>query len=143
MAKLHNEWLICLPARVMPTVWEGIIPTRFDSRKYIVTSRLLTAALLLSAIFSAPVLAAGDPAAGATKGYTCTGCHGIPGYKNTYPMYNVPKLAGQSAEYLVAALSAYKAGERDHSTMNLQAESLTDQDIEDIAVWLESLGESK
>jgi len=82
--------------------------------------------------------ASGDPAAGKVKGYTCTGCHGIPGYKNSYPMYKVPKIGGQSSTYLITALTAYKTGERLHPTMMLQAESLNRIDISDIASWLTS-----
>ena len=33
-------------------------------------------------------------------------------------------------------MKAFKSGERQHKTMNLQAEALSDQDIEDIAVYL-------
>ena len=94
---------------------------------------LLTLLLLLVSINS---FAAGDYNAGKIKAYTCTGCHGIAGYKNTYPTYHVPRIGGQNAEYLVIALKAFKSGERDHKTMNLQAEALSEQDIEDIAVYL-------
>ena len=48
--------------------------------------------------------AAGDVAAGKVKAYTCTGCHGIPGYNNVYPTYKVPKIGGQNYEYLTVAL---------------------------------------
>ena len=58
------------------------------------------------------------------------------GYKNTYPTYNVPHIGGQNMEYLVIALQAFKSGERTHKNMSLQAESLSDQDIDDIAVYL-------
>lgn len=98
----------------------------------------LTAILFSLTCLSAPAFAAGDPAAGKVKAYTCTGCHGIPGYKNTYPTYNVPKLAGQNAAYIVAALKAYKDDTREHGTMNLHAEGLSTQDMEDIAAWFES-----
>ena len=33
-------------------------------------------------------------------------------------------------------MKAFKSGERQHKTMNLQAEALSNQDIEDIAVYL-------
>jgi cytochrome c553 len=85
-------------------------------------------------------MGAGDAAAGKTKGYTCTGCHGIPGYNNVYPTYKVPKIGGQNYDYLVAALTAYKAGDRIHGTMNSQTQSLSGSDIEDIAAWFASLG---
>jgi cytochrome c553 len=82
-------------------------------------------------------LVAGDPAAGQKKFYTCYGCHGIENYKNAYPDYSVPKLRHQSAEYIVAALQEYRAGERPHPTMHAQAWSLSDQDIADIAAYLQ------
>ncbi len=39
-------------------------------------------------------------------------------------------------EYLVIALQAFKSGQRKHKNMTLQVEALSDQDIEDIAVYL-------
>ena len=75
--------------------------------------------------------AAGNAEAGKKRAYTCTGCHGIPGYKNTYPMYSVPRIAGQSETYLVNALNAYKKGERKHPTMHAMAQTLSEQDIAD------------
>ena len=69
------------------------------------------------------------PAAGKLKVYTCAGCHGIPGWKNPYPNYHVPRIGGQNYDYLVAALTEYKKGERAHPTMRAQGESLSEQDI--------------
>ncbi len=95
------------------------------------------------ALLAAPhgVQAEGDPAAGKRKAYTCLGCHGIPDYKNVYPTYHVPKLAGQSAEYIVLALKAYTSGERPHSTMHAQAATLSEQDKLDIAAYFASQGQ--
>lgn len=67
---------------------------------------------------------------------TCLGCHGIPSYKNAYPTYSVPKLAGQHPQYLANALKAYKSGERGHATMNAQAVALSDRDIAEVAAHL-------
>jgi len=91
---------------------------------------------LLLCLVSINAYATGDYEAGKIKAYTCTGCHGIVDYKNTYPTYHVPRIGGQTMEYLVIALKGFKSGERKHSTMNLQAEALSEQDIEDIAVYL-------
>ncbi len=91
---------------------------------------------LLLSLVSINAIAAGDYKAGKIKAYTCSGCHGIVGYNNTYPTYHVPRIGGQNKEYLVIALQGFKSGERQHKTMNLQAEALSDQDIEDIAVYL-------
>ena len=88
---------------------------------------------------AAPAVVAGDAAAGRQLVYTCRGCHGIPGYKNAYPNYHVPKIAGQSSAYLANALTEYKKGTRKHPTMQAQAQSFSDQDIADIAAYLSSL----
>ena len=99
----------------------------------------LLAALLLSTAL--PCLAAekGDAAAGKLLAYTCAGCHGITGWKNAYPNYHVPRIGGQNYDYLVAALTEYKKGERAHPTMRAQGESLSEQDIRNIATYLSSL----
>ena len=81
--------------------------------------------------------AAGDPAAGEKKFYTCYGCHGLPNYRNAYPDYSVPMLRHQNAAYITAALQEYRSGERPHPTMHAQAASLSDQDIADIAAYLQ------
>src|SRR6186997_2096652 len=93
----------------------------------------------LSASFTAQAQTpapAGDAKRGHELAYTCQGCHSIPNYKNVYPTYSVPKLHGQRPEYLVAALKAYKSGERSHGTMHSQASSLNEQDMADVAVYL-------
>jgi len=79
---------------------------------------------------------AADPEHGKAVSYTCLGCHGIEGYKNAYPMYSVPELRGQSAEYLVIALHGYRDGDRSHITMHSQTESLSEQDMTDVAAYL-------
>lgn len=81
---------------------------------------------------------AGDAEQGKLKAETCLGCHGVPSYTNVYPSYHVPKLSGQHAEYLVAALKAYQSGERSHSTMRAQASKLDDVDIADISAYFAS-----
>src|ERR1700729_620195 len=81
--------------------------------------------------------AAGDPAKGEMKFYTCYGCHGIANYRNAYPDYSVPKLRHQNSQYLVAALQEYRDGTRPHATMHAQASSLSDEDIADIAAYLQ------
>lgn len=92
----------------------------------------------ICAVLAGAAQAAGDPAAGKTKFATCTGCHAIPGYTNAYPTYHVPRLGGQHADYVVAALKAYQAGERQHPTMHANAFSLDERDMQDIAAYLAS-----
>lgn len=64
----------------------------------------------------------------------CIGCHGIPGYKTAFPdVYHVPKIAGQSPGYIVAALKAYKSGERSHPSMRGIAATLTEENMKELA----------
>ena len=89
----------------------------------------------LCLLATATAQAAGDPQAGRLKAKSCLGCHGVEGYRNAYPSYHVPKLGGQHADYLVAALKAYRDGLRDHETMQAAAMSLSEQDMWDIAAF--------
>ena len=83
----------------------------------------------------------GDVQAGERKISMCIGCHGIVGYQASFPeIYKVPKISGQGAKYIVSALNAYKKGERKHPTMRGIAESLTDQDMADMAAYYEKHG---
>jgi cytochrome c553 len=83
----------------------------------------------------------GDATAGAQKNALCIGCHGIQGYHIGFPeVHQVPKISGQGAGYIRAALHAYKAGERKHPSMRTLAASLSDQDIADLAAYYESSG---
>ena len=78
----------------------------------------------------------GDAKAAENKVAMCIGCHGIPGYKASFPeVYRVPVLGGQSEKYVASALSAYKKGERNHPTMRGIAAGLSDQDIADLAAY--------
>ena len=109
--------------------------------------RMKTTLFLLAGLFLASTAQAadlkGNPKTGKTLAYTCTGCHGIAEYKNAYPSYRVPKIAGQHEKYLLAALHGYKKGERNHPTMKAQASSYSDQDIADISAYLSSLKSKK
>lgn len=84
---------------------------------------------------------AADVKTGEQLAYTCGGCHGIAEYKNAYPQYHVPKIAGQNYAYLVAALKGYKDGSRSHPTMRAQASSFSDEDIENLASYLAQVKE--
>jgi cytochrome c553 len=98
---------------------------------------LTAVALTVTAVAQAADSPTGDPAQGQKKFYTCNGCHGIDNYKNAAPNYSVPMLRHQHAGYIISALHEYKSGERPHATMHAQASSLSDQDIADIAAYLQ------
>lgn len=98
--------------------------------------------LLVAAFIALPAVHAqdvkGDAKAGAKKVAMCIGCHGMPNYQASFPeIHKVPMIAGQNAQYLVAALNAYKKGERKHPTMRGIAESMSDQDIADVSAFYE------
>jgi len=96
---------------------------------------LAVAAVMISASGAAQ---AQSVEAGAKKVAMCFGCHGIPGYRASFPeIHQVPMLDGQNAKYITAALTEYAKGERKHPTMNGIAKSLSEQDIADIAAFYE------
>ena len=83
----------------------------------------------------------GNAAAGKGKVDMCIGCHGIVGYQASFPeVYKVPKISGQGAAYIGSALNAYKTGARKHPSMRGIADSLTDQDIADVAAYYSADG---
>jgi cytochrome c553 len=86
---------------------------------------------------AAAVAAQPSPERGQKLFYTCYGCHGVENYRNAYPDYSVPMLRHQQSAYIIAALEEYKSGQRPHPTMHAQVSSLSDQDIKDIAAYLE------
>lgn len=106
---------------------------------------LALAALPFTAVAQEPAPANAPPQASLEEGrslaYTCMGCHGIPEYRNAYPAYRVPKIRGQSQEYLTNALNEYKRGTRRHPTMEAQARSFSDEDIANLAAFLSSVNE--
>lgn len=81
----------------------------------------------------------GDVAAGQKKAEMCVGCHGILGYQNSFPeIHKVPKISGQSAQYIVSSLKAYQKGERKHPSMRGIAGSLSEQDMADLGAFYAS-----
>lgn len=83
----------------------------------------------------------GNVIAGEKKVALCLGCHGILGFHTGFPeVYRVPKISGQGAKYIVSALSAYKRGERKNPSMRAVAETLSDQDIADVAAYFSAQG---
>ncbi|MEO5658342.1 MAG: c-type cytochrome [Polaromonas sp.] len=83
----------------------------------------------------------GNANAGQTKNAMCIGCHGIKGYQSSFPeVYKVPMISGQSANYIASALHAYKKGDRKHPTMRGIADTLSDQDMADLAAFYSTHG---
>jgi cytochrome c553 len=78
----------------------------------------------------------GDAQAATSKNAVCSGCHGPDG-NSLLPDF--PSLAGQSATYLYLQLRAFKAGSWPSEIMKPQVESLSDQDMKDLAAYYASL----
>jgi cytochrome c553 len=101
--------------------------------------------LVAAATLSAAALTAhaqgvtGDAQAGQKKADMCIGCHGIPGYQNSFPeIHKVPMISGQTAQYIAASLAAYKKGDRKPPSMRGIAGSLSEQDMADLGAFYAS-----
>jgi cytochrome c553 len=106
--------------------------------KYLLSLLILSAA----AIGPLSVARAQDAKEGEKKVAMCIGCHGIPAYQASFPeIHKVPMISGQGAKYIVAALTAYKKGERKHPTMRSIAASMSDKDMADVAAFYEQQGQ--
>ena len=105
------------------------------------TIRPLILSVLFAVMATSTAIAEPDLERGAELADACMGCHGIPGYRNAYPSYRVPKLGGQHQEYLEIALRGYRDQQRGHATMHAQAVDLSDDDIRDLAAYFASLNE--
>ncbi|NIY92092.1 c-type cytochrome [Vibrio diazotrophicus] len=99
--------------------------------------------LALSVVLGLGLLAgnavAGDVAAGKAKSAVCAACHGADGIA-VIPGY--PNLKGQSEQYIVSSIKAYKAGQRTGGltpVMQAQASMLNDADIANLAAYFSSL----
>jgi cytochrome c553 len=66
---------------------------------------------------------------------TCVACHGPDGV-GILPEY--PNLAGQHADYIRHALTAYRGGQRKNAVMAGMAAALTDADIVELARYYSS-----
>lgn len=96
----------------------------------------LVASATLGVAVAASAQVSGSVEAGQAKAAMCIGCHGIPGYQNSFPeIHKVPKISGQTQEFLAASLVAYQRGDRKHPTMRGIAGTLTEQDIADLAAF--------
>ena len=103
-------------------------------------SKLRLSIALFALISTTFAMAEGDATRGEVLADTCKGCHAVESYTNVYPTYHVPRVAGQSAGYIAAALKLYQDGDRAHTTMIAQASAFSDQDMQDIAVYLAASG---
>ena len=91
---------------------------------------------LLALLAWSGIAVAGDAKAGRAKAAMCEACHGLNGI-GLRP--DVPNIGGESDIYLVAQLTHFRSGERQHEQMSIIAEGLSDEDIENLAAWYSSI----
>jgi cytochrome c553 len=103
--------------------------------------------LVMASVAFAPAAVSADLAAGkaAWDRLNCASCHGADGVKAIDPSY--PILAGQRADYLAHALTAYQRGARglpatanvrNNAIMAAFAMQMSKQDIQNVSAWLAS-----
>ena len=95
----------------------------------------LFVSLLLTLGISGLAHAAGNAAAGQDKIAMCSACHNADG-NSMIP--NFPKLAGQGQRYLLKQMHDIKSGERPVVEMTGMLDSMSEQDLADIAAWYSS-----
>ena len=95
------------------------------------TARILVLACV--AFFTLPALAAsGDAEVGRKKSEPCKACHGEGGISASP---DFPNLAGQHADYMIAALNHYRNGKRKNPIMQGQVANLSHKDILDLTAY--------
>lgn len=87
---------------------------------------------LIACAGSTAALAEGSVEAGETKAGICLACHG-PNGNSSNPEW--PNLAEQHANYIAEQLRLFRAGTRPNPVMMPMAQSLSDQDIADVAAY--------
>ena len=89
---------------------------------------LRAGALALAFAISQPAIAA-EPPPGASS---CSGCHAASAAVDT----PVPSIRGRDPAEIVAAMQAFRSGERPSTVMGRIAKGFSDDEIRAIAVWL-------
>ena len=88
--------------------------------------RFLGAGLLLCAGIAPALVAEAPPGAA-----SCSGCHAAKSNVAT----PVPRLAGQDATAMIAAMQAFRTGQRPATVMDRIAKGFSDDEIKAIAAW--------
>ncbi len=94
---------------------------------------------LLATLMTQFAVAGGDAVAGKGKTQVCSACHGAEGNS---PAATFPKLAGQNEKYLLKQMQDIKNGTRPVPTMVGQLDSMSDEDLADIAAYYASQANS-
>jgi cytochrome c553 len=102
----------------------------------ILPAAVVAAGALLAALAAGTATGADATAGRAKASGVCAVCHGLNGIaKNP----EAPNLAGDNAAYIAKQLHAFQSGARKQEQMSIIAQSLSEQDIADVAAWYSSL----
>lgn len=99
-------------------------------KKWIIAAFSGTALILSGQVLAVDIEAGKNKAA-----EVCASCHGADGNS---PAPNFPKIGGQHRTYLEKALKDYKSGSRTDPVMNGMAAALSEDDIENLALYYSS-----
>ena len=97
--------------------------------------KLLIAVGLSALLATVTGVQAADKEAGGGKASKCAGCHGADG-KGKAPN---PPLVSLAEDYIVQQLKDYKSGTRVNSMMKMMTQSLSDEDMANLAAYYASL----
>ena len=92
--------------------------------------RIVTAAVFASTL-TAPALAAGAATDAPPGALSCSGCHPAARSVDTA----VPRLVGRNPADIVAAMQAFKSGQKPSSVMDRIAKGFSDDEVKAIAAW--------
>lgn len=98
--------------------------------------KIISSIVITILIFLFPCAQAADPEAGKRKSSSCAACHGAVGIS---PNTSWPNLAGQQTAYLTKQMKDFREGKRNDPWMSPMAKPLSDEDIEDLAAFYNSL----
>jgi cytochrome subunit of sulfide dehydrogenase len=90
------------------------------------------AAAAAAYLFACAVAAAGAPAVPPPGAASCTGCHAA----DAKIEMRVPRIAGRPPAEIVAAMEAFRSGQKPATVMDRIAKGFTEAEIRAIAEWL-------
>jgi cytochrome c553 len=98
---------------------------------------LLVSSLIFCFAAQSAAEAQGDAKAGRAKAESvCAVCHGVDGLAK---IPEAPNLAGQSENYLIAQLTAFRSGDRKNEMMSVVSQNLSDAEIENLAAYYSAI----
>lgn len=112
--------------------WIGLVST---TALALVSTAAGPSAAAIAPLAQGTPFADGTAEAGALKAVTCSGCHGPNGNSISAQW---PRIAGQNAVYIAEQLRLFKAGVRVNPDMLIMVNTLSDQDIDSVAVFFQA-----